>query len=225
VITASALAPNCAYAKVLSARRAPSPDKQTAMNRGTQFHAAVEAWVRTGTLPVVPDPEMQGWIDLLASQWQPPPRDVFVELAWGLWDDGFYAAVDEPEPHVYVARGPRPGRRLLTAGRADVAWIEGNTLTVVDIKTGVWPVAAADVNLQVNAAGLALANCFFLPGYVPAIYYARDGVWDIGDRVDLPAADIWERVREAASLPLEPLPGPHCSSCWERRACPKAEQS
>lgn len=222
MITASALARNCAYAKVLGAKKARTPAQQESMDRGTAFHAAVERWLKTGELPIVDDLEMQGWIDLLACEWNPPPARAMTEIAWGLTPDGRFRAVEEPEPHVYRALDGSP---LATAGRADVVWTtEHNVLTVVDLKTGRWPVAPAHENLQVNAAGIALAQAYMADAYVPAIYYARDGAWDMGEPVELrgPAhADMLRQVLEAAALPLEPRPGDHCKGCWERRQCPK----
>lgn len=221
MITASALAPNCAYAKVLSAKKARTADQQAAMDQGTAFHTAVEGWLRSGEVPVLEDMELQGWIDLLAVEWNPPPADPGIEIAWGLRPDGSYADVIEPEPHVYVAA---TGGELLTAGRADVCWLTGGMLTVVDLKTGRWPVTPAPDNLQVNAAGIALAQRYGASVYVPAIYYARDGAWDMGDPVQLDSFDHaakLDAVREAAMLPPEPRPGPHCEGCWERKRCPK----
>lgn len=225
MITASALRAHCAYPAVLKRDKRPTPDQQAAMDRGTAFHMAVEQWLKTGEIPVVADMECQGWIDLLAAEWNPPPRGAMTEIAWGLRPDGKYADVLEPEPHVYVARD---GGELLTAGRADVAWLHGGVLTVVDLKTGRWPVAPAGENLQVNAAGIALAQVSFTRGYVPAIYYARDGAWDMGERVELDSpewAQMFEAVRAAALLPPEPRPGEHCAGCWERKRCPASEPS
>lgn len=219
MISASALAPNCAYAKVLSAKRPRPPSTVEAADRGTAFHAAVETWIKEGEYPTVDDLEMQGWLDLLASQWT-PPEHAEVEVAWGLRPDGTYTDVDEPEPHVYVARD---GGELLTAGRADLVFERAGVLHVVDWKTGRWAAAPAVANLQVHAAGLALAAQTGLHGYLPMIYYVRDGYPDFGDVVPLGSpvrAEMLERVREAATLPPEPRPGPWCARCWERKDCP-----
>lgn len=220
MISASALAPNCAYAKVLSAKRPRPASTVEAADRGTMFHAAVELWVRGGQLPEVNDLEIQGWLELLASQWW-PPVNAEVEVAWGLRLDGTYVDVDEPEPHVYAAKD---GSELLTAGRADVAYERRGMLTVIDWKTGKWPVTAATGNLQVNAAGLALAQRVGAVSYQPIVYYVRDGAFDDGDEVygrdfELMLAE----VRAAATLPLEPRPGSWCDRCWERNVCPKSQ--
>lgn len=221
MISASALAPNCGYARILSAKRPRPASTQEAADRGVTFHAAVEAWIKTGELPMVDDLEMQGWLDLLESQWT-PPVNAECEIAWGLRLTGSYTDVDEPEPHKYVARD---GGELLTAGRADVAWEARGVLHVVDWKTGRWPATAAPMNLQVNAAGIALAKRVGATSYRPAIYYVRDGAWDVGDEVPLGSPvglGMLHEVRTAALLPPEPRPGSWCSRCWERKQCPQS---
>jgi hypothetical protein len=221
MISASALAPNCGYAKVLSNLRPRPPSTVEAADRGTAFHAAVEKWIKSGEMPTVDDLEIQGWLDLLASQFTPPPG-AEVEIAWGLRkDNGGYAEVDEPEPHKYVARN---GCELLTAGRADLAWMRRDCVYVVDWKTGRWPATAAIGNLQVNAAGLALARGYGAISYVPGIYYVRDGAWDWGDPVSGKLeTEMLAAVREAALLPPEPRPGSWCARCWERKQCKAAQ--
>lgn len=224
MISASGLAPNCGFAKILSTKRPRPASTVEAADRGTVFHGGVEAWVRTGELPTLDDLEIQGWLDLLASQWL-PPVDTEVEIAWGLLPDGAYCDVDEPEPHVYVPRAPHV---LLTAGRADAAWQSRGCLYVVDWKTGKWPVTPAASNLQVNAAGIALAARIGAAEYRPGVYYVRDGAWDWGDPVILGShahAEMFAQVTEAAMLPPEPRPGAWCSRCWERKACPSAPRS
>jgi hypothetical protein len=235
MISASALAPNCGYARILSAKRPRPATTIEAADRGVTFHAAVEAWVKTRKLPVVDDLEMQGWLDLLASQWT-PPVDAEVEVAWGIaatWEthaDGSYGPVSyiyrdvaELEPHVYVEKTGLP---LLTAGRIDLAFERRGVLYVVDWKTGKWPATPAAMNLRVNAAGIALAERTGAASYQPAIYYVRDGVWDEGEEVPVGSRDhalMLQAVREAALLPPEPLPGLWCRRCWERKQCPKAQ--
>jgi hypothetical protein len=104
-------------------------------------------------------------------------------------------------------------------------------LYLVDWKTGKWPVTPPAKNLQVNAAGIALAQRpgFIAPptAYVPGIYYTRDGVFEWGEPVELggPAhLAIFEEIRAAALLDETPRPGDHCGSCWERRACAHAQR-
>lgn len=223
IVSASALRRDCGYPRALNRERKPTPEQQASMDRGTVFHQAVETWARTRELPVVPDLEMQGWLDLLAAEWS-PPSDGEYEVAWGLAHDlcgtggPHFTEVDEPAPHVYMARD---GGELLTAGRADVDWMDGSdTLAVADWKTGKWPTTPAESNLQVNAAGIALALKWGLPAYRPGIYYARDGFWDWGPRVVFGTPEferMWGDIRAAALLDETPRPGPWCDPCWERK--------
>lgn len=231
MITASALAPNCAYPRVLKARKQITSEQQAAIDAGVIFHKAVEAWVHTGEQQTVDDLEIQGWLDLLASMWT-PPTDAEVEIAWGIaatWEtlaDGTYGPVTyvgrdvaELEPHVYAEKTGLP---LLTAGRADLAFERRGALYVVDWKTGKWPVTPAVDNLQVNAAGIALAQMRGLTSYVPAVYYVRDGHFDEGEEVPLGSAAhaaIFREVYEAATLDDTPRLGTWCNRCWEKKAC------
>lgn len=221
IVSASALVRNCGYARKLDRERPKSANAQVACDRGTVFHRAVEGWLLTGELPVVADLEIQGWLDLLASQWE-PPVNAETEIAWGLSPAGGYVVVAEPAPHVYEGVG---GAALLTAGRADLAFERRGVLVVVDWKSGKWPTTPAVDNLQVNAAGIALAGRTGATSYQPGIYYARDGFFDLADEVPLgsPAHErIFAEVRTAALLDETPRPGSHCTACWSKRACAHA---
>ena len=212
--SASALKRHCAWPNLI--KQAPTADQQRAMDRGTEFHAAIERWQAEGRIPVLDDLEIQGWIDLLAQQWD--PRGKRLEVAWGLGMDGSHVMVAEPQPHVYE---PMSGAPPLTAGRADAVWIDTqNVLWVVDWKTGVWPVEPPATNLQANSAGLALARRWGASRYVPGIYYARDGVFEWGDPIEMSsdaAAEAFAMVKHAAELPPKAIPGDHCATCWEKR--------
>jgi hypothetical protein len=226
--SASALKRNCGYVRLLqalpprtAAEHQKEANKKAAAGRGTVFHEAVEAWAKTGTSVPVDDPEIQGWLDLLAFQWAPPPG-FMAELAWGLTPEGGHCEVDEPEPHKYQRRGEGG---LLTAGRTDGAWIVDDILWLVDWKTGTWPVETPTTNLQVSAACLALAQRFSCRAYIPAIYYTRDGVWDWGEEITRDSDEWRERMADvmtAALLGDTPRPGDHCGNCWERRRCQHA---
>lgn len=227
IVSASALVRHCGYERALRKAKAPTPAQQEAIDRGVRFHAAVEDWMAQGQLPQLDDAEMQGWIDLLAAseQFRPAhwPTQVMVEVLWGLGFDGQYVQPVETSPHVYE---PAPGQpALLTAGRADIAWWARRCLTIADWKTGKWPATAAVDNLQVNAAGMALAAFSSSTSYLPMIYYARDGYWDVGREVAMGSAD-WMRafgeVKTAALLDETPRPGQWCAGCWEKRACAHA---
>lgn len=222
IVSASALVRHCGHARLLDRERPKSANAQVACDRGTLFHKAVETWIKTRALPVVEDLEIQGWLDLLASQWQ-PPVDAETEVAWGLTLLGDYVPVVEREPHVYVARDAS-APPLLTAGRADVSW-RFEHVTVGDWKTGKYPATPAVDNLQVNAAGIALARRAGAGSYQSRIYYARDGFWDDAPEVvfGTRAYDrIFAEIRTAALLDETPRPGAHCGACWSKRACAHA---
>ena len=217
--SASSLKRFCAHPNVL--KREPLPHQQEAIDKGIAFHAAIEDWVRTGVLAPHADLEIDGWLQLLASQWS-PPAGMRCEVAWGLSPSGEHVMVAEPRPHVYTALD---GQQLLTAGRADACWYPysgDRILSAVDWKAGAWAVAPAHENLQANAAGIALAKRFGARAYVPGIYYARDGFWDWGEPVELGSLEHAQRfadVSYAALLPETPRPGYHCGGCWSRRDC------
>jgi hypothetical protein len=232
--SASRLLRYCAYPEVLSTippRTAPErlreANKRAAADRGKIFHTGVETWAATGTIPVVEDLEIQGWLDLLASQWK-PPVGLITEMAWGLSHDGEHLEVTEPEPHVYVASN---GSSLLTAGRLDAGWTQGISVPTNgphiafcgDWKSGRFPVTPAYRNLQANAGGIALAKKLGAAGYVPGIYYCRDGYWDWGEPVMLGSPEhrnIFAEIKAAALLDSgTPVPGEHCATCWERKKC------
>lgn len=213
--SASALKKHCAHANVLSQLRKPSANSQIAMDKGTAFHAAVETWIKTGELPNIADDEVRGWFEMFAAQWT-PPRGCLVEVAWGLTPEMRYCEVEEPEPHKYVRKGGGP---LLTAGRSDIVRYNGrgNGVLIADWKTGKWAVSDAKENLQLAAAGISFCDLFGEAWYGPAIYYARDAVWDNGGCVF--AQDAIEPVRAAALLDGSPVLGDHCENCWERKNC------
>lgn len=236
MISASKLIRYCGYVHVLAAlppkgkaELQREENKRLAADRGRVFHQAVDDWVARGNLPMVDDLEIQGWLDLLMSQWAPPVSTV-TEVAWGLSPSGEYLEVDEPEPHVYVARN---GSSLLTAGRLDVGWTQGANIygdrphiaACCDWKTGRYPVTPAHRNLQCNAGGMALAQKLGAEAYLPGVYYTRDGFFDWGEPVLLGSPEhqaMFAEVKMAALLDGTPVPGSHCSSCWERKRCAHA---
>ncbi len=233
MISASSLMRHCGHPRALSkvpprdaAERKREANKQTSAELGSTFHAAVDAWCKTGVLPVLENLELQGWMDGMATMFQ-PKEGVETELAWGLTLDGVYCPVDEPEPHVYVPSrqffGQEPLPPLLTAGRADLIWEDGDLVWCVDVKTGRFPVTPATRNLQVNSAGMALASRVGASGYIPAVFYSRDSYFDWGDRVILGTSEhraMFDEVREAALMDEQPRVGDWCGQCWERKRCP-----
>lgn len=233
--TGSALKRYCAYPEVLdrippatAAERTRQANKEASADRGTRFHKATQVWIERGgkTWPTDDDAEIQGLCDVLSSVWY-PPKGCEAEVAWGLSTDGDYIEVKESEPHVYVPDGYKDGfpGMLLTAGRADICWEADGVLRCIDLKAGKWPVDPARTNLQVNAAGMALALRAFAKTYIPGVYYARDGAFDWGQPVDIGSQEhreMFAEVKAAALLDEKPHPGSHCGKCWSRAKCPSA---
>lgn len=227
--TASQLKRNCAYPIVLDAKRKVTPEQQAAKDAGTSFHELVRMKLEHGADVSSENPEIQSWLDMFDVYWaeqksaRRPDVVVECEVPWGLSPDGRYVEVTEPQPHIYVP--VRDGDELLTAGRIDLVIRSPLLVLAIDYKTGKWPSPPADENLQANAAGLALTRKYGTQGYAAGIYSIRDGgPLDRGLPVVVNGAE-WERrfeaVREAAQLPLTPIPGEHCASCWNRRDCPE----
>lgn len=218
--TASKLRRDCAHANVLADLN-PRPTRDAAANKGKAFHAALQDWQDFGAIPAMSDPDVTAWLQIMVDNNWSWPDGVELEVAWGLNTWGKFSPVEETQPHVYTALDGEP---LITAGRADACWLAGDVLTVVDWKTGRTQAPPARINLQVNAAGIALAQKWKARAYVPCVYYAREGRWDVGDEVELPgeAHGILTDIEAAAALDSQPHPGPHCSDCWERKNCKEA---
>lgn len=224
--TASRLSRHCAHHHQLSALN-PRPTRDAAAKKGRSFDEALGIWKDTGLVPEMADKEVNAWIATMVENGWAWPDGCELQVAWGLDKWGKFSPVEEKpaDSHVYV---PLNGiDDLLTAGRADACWMADDVLVVVDWKSGRTLVPPARINLQVNAAGIALAQRFKAQYYAPAIYYARDGRWDVGGEVDLGGPDdeeslIYLEIERAAGLDDKPHPGPHCSDCWERKNCEAA---
>jgi hypothetical protein len=220
--TASKLSRFCAHHHALSELN-PRPTRDRAAAKGKAFDAALVEWHQTGRVPVMADNDVTAWLMTMVENGWAWPDGIELQPTWGLSHWGTFVAVAEkpPESHIYVALDGEP---LMTAGRADACWMVGDVLVSVDWKTGRSLVPRAAVNLQVNAAGIALAQKWKARAYVPGIYYAREGRWDMGDEVELPGEchGILTDIEAAAALDDQPHPGPHCSDCWERKNCEAA---
>lgn len=223
--TASKLSRFCAHHNLLADLN-PRPTRDRAAAKGTEFHRALQRWHEAGpgTLVEVGDTDVFGWLNTMIEHgWQWPDR-CELERCWGLSTFGTFVAVEEQPPgsHCYVALD---GEDLLTAGRSDAVWPHGDLIVSADWKSGKTMAPMARLNLQVNAAGIAHCLRWKAAGYIPAIYYARSGIWDAGDEV-LVDSDAWhamlEEIRTAAKLDDQPHPGPHCSDCFEKRNCSAA---
>lgn len=221
--SASKLSRFCAHHHLLSDIN-PRPTRDKAAAKGVHFHLALNAWHESGIIPVVDDPDVTAWLQTMVDNGWAWPDGVELETAWGLSRWGTNVAVEETAPgsHIYRALD---GEDLLTAGRADACWLAGDVLVVVDWKTGRTQAPLARVNLQVNAAGIALAQRWKARAYQPGIYYAREGRWDLGEEVEQGTPE-WDatlmEVEVAAALDDRPHPGEHCNACWERKNCPEA---
>lgn len=242
IVSASGLK-RCGWARVLNKKKKRTPNMEIAAGRGNAFHGAVETWHKTGVVPRVDDPEIQGWIDLLASQWR-PTETMHIELAVGLGRNHRYVPVVEVHPHVYLpeSMGVTPAmwddaspfqqaqwqkdatEILLTAGRADVMDVVGNGRGVdgLDWKTGIWPPESIMTNLQQWALGLAAADKFGVQWIRTGLYFPRDGAFEHSDWVRVGSPEYDERladVEQAATVGEEPKPGPNCDGCWEAKSC------
>lgn len=222
--TASKLSRFCAHHHLLSDLN-PRPTRDAAAKKGRAFDAALQAWYERGIVPTMPeDDDVTSWLATMVEHGWAWPDGCELQHAWGMSKWGTYVAVEETAPasHVYRALD---GEDLLTAGRLDIDWMADDLLVVIDWKSGRSLVPPARVNLQVNAAGIANAQRWKARGYVPGIYYAREGRWDMGDPVEM-GSDDWEArfedIRQAASLDDQPHPGDHCGDCFERKNCSAA---
>jgi hypothetical protein len=213
--TASALK-LCGYANVLGAKRKRSKGQREAMGRGTDFHECIKLGSQSE------NPIVQGWLDV-AYRAMKLPDDVELERALGLSRDGRYVHVDETEPHVYVQSDG--GAVMLTAGRADAVWMDAATVYLGDFKTGTSHLGPPEQLPQLAALGFAAADLHGAESMRLGIYYARDGQWDWSEVIPLDspkAAELWDMVVACATADESPRPGPHCFSCFERKACEHA---
>lgn len=221
--TGSKLSRFCAHAHVLADLN-PRPTRDKAAAKGKAFDAALVEWHRTGRVPVMADNDVTAWLLTMVENGWSWPDGVEIQPAWGLSHWGTFVAVEEkPEgSHIYVALDGEP---LITAGRADACWMAGDSLVVIDWKSGRTQVPLALNNLQVNAAGIALSQKWKARSYIPGIYYAREGRWDMGVEIE-PETPEWDsllsEIETAAALDDQPHPGDHCAACWERKSCSQA---
>lgn len=219
--TGSRLSRFCAHSHLLADLN-PRPTRDAAAKKGTIFHAALDEWRSTGIVPAMADPDVAKWLAIMVENNWAWPDGCELEKAWGLSHWGTFVAVEETAPGSHEYRS-LDGEELMTAGRSDAVWMSpGEIIVSNDWKTGRTMAEPARINLQVNAAGIAHCQRWKAAAYVPSIYYARSGVWDVGEVVwrgspqwDAALADI----EGAAALDDKPHPGDHCGNCWERKNC------
>lgn len=230
--SASALHEHCGFAQVLGKTRKRTKPQRVSMDKGNLFHlyrqhGRTDVPVpREYELSDVDVAEVMAWFELMRSSWV-PPEGIAYELAVGLSPVGRYVDVDEPEPHVYAAKDGTP---LLTAGRLDAGYPERGVAVVFDSKTGRTLPTPAERNLQLWSLGLAYADKLDAEALRVGLYFARTGEFEwypsATGAVALDsdeAARRWADVERAALLDETPRPGPHCGSCWERKACEHAD--
>jgi hypothetical protein len=227
VRTFSALRAECSYPELIDLAVPKTARRQQALDAGTEFHGAVESWVKGERQAMLESKDARAWLARMERVWS-PPSGCRAEVALGLDVAGKAYEVDEPEPHVYVPRAP--GIHLVTAGRLDLLWDDsdedGVTLHVVDVKTGrtylgdPWDVPQL-VAQAVAAASLRDQRADSPRWLRLGVYYARLGLFDYGvGRVDL--EDVLGRfddVKRWATQGSDPRPGGWCLGCWSRANC------
>jgi hypothetical protein len=226
LISASGLKRHCRHDKVLEKLREKPASVEAAAAEGTRFGKLVQDWLE-GREPQEPaekdDP--WHWYTNMRASWPPPPG-VQCEVPLGLNHRGEFVEVLEPDPHVYIAC---TGERLVTAGRADLAWttsLGGSVGFVGDLKRSAWRYGYPGQHPQLMALGLAWAAKTRVQWLFLGLYDARDVTWDWSTPIDV-AEDgpaMLAEVREMAAMDSEPHPGPWCAGCWERKACKAAAE-
>jgi hypothetical protein len=92
---------------------------------------------------------------------------------------------------------------------------------VGDIKRSEYTTSDGPKTLQLAFYGTAYALLHQCDGYVPAIWAAVEGTWDVGQYVDLLSAEgliVYQRLVHAATN-TEHATGAHCMGCWSRMHC------
>jgi hypothetical protein len=219
VRTFSQLRAHCAYPLTLEALGPRKYARDIAARKGSDLHARIDQWVRTGTLDLVGAvDEVRAWAETMSRGWSPPPG-CRSEWALGLTRDALRGVeTDEPDPHVYSARG---GESLVTAGRCDLAWVVPgvvDVLHVADVKTGRTYLGQPARIPQLAACALAARWVLRAPFPLRVgVYYARLGVWD-WETVET-ETDLVEVVRAAVDLPDAPQVGGWCLGCYNAKEC------
>lgn len=224
--TFSALREKCSYPELIDLAVPMSKSRQAACDVGTEFHAAVESWVKGTPMPALTSKDARTWLAKMEKVWTPPPG-CEAEIAIGLTDDHRAVTVDEPEPHVYVPRDP--GTRLVTAGRLDLRWPEGTARAVVDVKTGrmylgdPWTIPQLVAQAVTQALAEHDGEGAGATSIKLGVYYARLGMFDWGEERDINDVINTElpAVRRWATQDPSPNPGAWCLSCYSRANCDK----
>lgn len=220
LISASGLTRNCRHWKdVLEKQREKPAVVAEAAAEGTRFGKLVESWL-TGHPPAEPEEKDDPWYwyENMRASWT-PPAGVDCEVPLGLNHRGEFVEVMEPEPHKYLALTGEP---LITAGRADLAWVSSIGVAYVgDLKRSAWRYGYPGTHPQLMALGLAYAAKVKARWLFLGLYDARDVAWEWSDVIDLKVEGpaMLEEIREMATMDSDPHPGEWCAGCWERRNC------
>lgn len=117
---------------------------------------------------------------------------------------------------------------LLVPATPDMFWTAdleiGKVVFVGDIKTGEMPITGGALSLQFVAPALALADKYEADWICTGIWWAREGRWEWSEPVAVDselAVQLWQRIRSAATNPIQAVTGPHCNDCWQRAHCPE----
>lgn len=240
MLSASALTRNCAYEKTLSKKRPRSAYVESTIAEGSRFGALVQDLVE-GREPAEPEIVDDAWDDYTIFRdqwlrWPDRPREAVCELAMGLGKDGHYVDVVEVKPHFYVpSHSPYDANRpaglpyllpaagdqsiLATAGRNDVAWINGDVGIVLDMKRSAFKYYDGESVPQLMALGCMWALRNGLEFFQTGLYGKRDGVFQWSQTIQR-VSDVLPEVLAMAALPEnEPIAGEHCQACYERKDC------
>lgn len=231
----SALSRYCGYEKTLSKLRPRSAYVNQTVAEGSYFGGLVQDWIEGRPTPEPEElNEQYEYFRDLRSKWRPPAGAV-CEEALGLDKQGRFRAVVEIYPHFYVpshdAEGNAyflpcagPQEELATAGRNDVAWINGNVAIVLDMKRSAFKYPDLESVPQLMALGCMKALRHGLRWFQVGLYGLRDGVFQWAESIQC-VDDVLPEILRMAALPEDvPTPGEHCQSCYERRACPPGKE-
>lgn len=152
-------------------------------------------------------------------------EDATRETPVGLDVNGCFVAVIKGIDGGYAC----PVGELLVPATPDMYWIsddgpDGTVVYLGDIKTGEMPITGGALSLQFVAPALALADKFNADWICTGIWWAREGRWEWSEPVAVDselAVQLWQRIRSAATNPIQAVTGPHCNDCWQRAHCPE----
>jgi hypothetical protein len=237
----SSLQRDCNYPELIQLGHPRSWASEQALKKGSEFHDHVLApYATSGEYPYPQNKDVQAWGRILQRSWIPPEgceSEIAVGLAAG--DTPAYAEVVEVEPHVYISADlvdqdawdamDEEGRDaikeendkyVLTAGRLDLVWQDGNVLVVVDAKTSSKHLGDPWGIPQLVAQAVTAHCKYGSLGVRLGVYYARIGRFDFGqDRYGADVRGMFPQVKEWALRDSLPKLGAHCLSCYSAKEC------